>query len=53
MPKLYANRPYMTRKKPDPVKGLTGKNEVIFDGRDLYEPVLVRGMGFECLAIGR
>jgi UDPglucose 6-dehydrogenase len=26
---------------------------VIFDGRNLYDPKLVRGMGFEYLAIGR
>jgi hypothetical protein len=24
---------------------------VLFDGRNLYDPVLVRGMGFECLEI--
>jgi UDPglucose 6-dehydrogenase len=29
------------------------KHTVIFDGRNLYDPVLVRGMGFEYLAIGR
>ena len=29
------------------------KNPVIFDGRNLYDPVLVRGLGFEYLAIGR
>jgi len=29
------------------------KNPVIFDGRNLYDPKLVRGMGFEYLAIGR
>jgi len=29
------------------------KNPVIFDGRNLYDPALVRGMGFEYLAIGR
>ncbi len=29
------------------------KNPVIFDGRNLYDPTLVRGMGFEYLAIGR
>jgi UDPglucose 6-dehydrogenase len=28
------------------------KSPVIFDGRNLYDPVLVRGMGFEYLAIG-
>ncbi len=31
----------------------TLKQPVIFDGRNLYEPQLVRGMGFEYLAIGR
>ncbi len=29
------------------------KTPVIFDGRNLYDPVRVRGMGFEYLAIGR
>ncbi len=29
------------------------KSPVIFDGRNLYDPVWVRGMGFEYLAIGR
>jgi len=29
------------------------KNPVIFDGRNMYDPQLVRGMGFEYLAIGR
>ena len=29
------------------------KNPVIFDGRNLYDPALVRGQGFEYLAIGR
>ena len=29
------------------------KNPVIFDGRNLYDPKLVREMGFEYLAIGR
>ena len=29
------------------------KNPVIFDGRNLYDPKLVRGLGFEYLAIGR
>jgi UDPglucose 6-dehydrogenase len=29
------------------------KTPVIFDGRNLYEPKLVRGLGFEYLAIGR
>jgi hypothetical protein len=54
MPKLYANRPYMTRKKPDPVKSQTGKNAVILDSRNLYDPVLVlvRGMGFGYWAVG-
>jgi hypothetical protein len=27
------------------------KSPVMFDGRNLYDPVLVRGMGFEYLAI--
>lgn len=31
----------------------TLKQPVIFDGRNLYDPQLVRGMGFEYLAIGR
>ena len=31
----------------------TLKQPVIFDGRNLYEPALVRGMGFTYLAIGR
>jgi UDPglucose 6-dehydrogenase len=31
----------------------TLKNAVIFDGRNLYDPQLVRGMGFEYFAIGR
>jgi UDPglucose 6-dehydrogenase len=31
----------------------TLKNPVIFDGRNLYDPQLVRGMGFEYFAIGR
>ena len=31
----------------------TLKQPVIFDGRNLYEPALVRGMGIEYLAIGR
>jgi len=31
----------------------TLKNPVIFDGRNLYDPALVRGMGFEYFAIGR
>jgi UDPglucose 6-dehydrogenase len=26
---------------------------VIFDGRNMYDPRMVRGMGFEYLAIGR
>ena len=29
------------------------KQPVIFDGRNLYDPTLVRGMGFEYFAIGR
>jgi len=29
------------------------KTPVIFDGRNLYDPAQVRGMGFEYLAIGR
>jgi UDPglucose 6-dehydrogenase len=29
------------------------KNAIIFDGRNLYEPQWVRGMGFEYFAIGR
>jgi len=29
------------------------KSPVIFDGRNLYDPQLVRGMGFEYMAIGR
>jgi UDPglucose 6-dehydrogenase len=29
------------------------KSPVIFDGRNLYDPKWVRGMGFEYLAIGR
>ena len=29
------------------------KTPVIFDGRNLYDPALVRGLGFEYLAIGR
>jgi UDPglucose 6-dehydrogenase len=29
------------------------KTPVIFDGRNLYDPTMVRGMGFEYLAIGR
>jgi UDPglucose 6-dehydrogenase len=31
----------------------TLKTPVIFDGRNMYDPQLVRGMGFEYLAIGR
>jgi hypothetical protein len=29
------------------------ENPVIFDGRNLYNPALVRGMGFDYSAIGR
>ena len=29
------------------------KSPVIFDGRNLYDPQLVRGMGFEYMAVGR
>jgi UDPglucose 6-dehydrogenase len=29
------------------------KSPVIFDGRNLYDPKLVRGLGIEYLAIGR
>jgi len=29
------------------------KNPVIFDGRNLYDPKLVRGLGIEYSAIGR
>jgi UDPglucose 6-dehydrogenase len=29
------------------------KSSVIFDGRNMYDPKLIRGMGFEYLAIGR
>jgi len=31
----------------------TLKNPVIFDGRNLYDPKLVRGLGIEYFAIGR
>jgi UDPglucose 6-dehydrogenase len=31
----------------------TLKSPVIFDGRNMYDPKMVRGMGFEYLAIGR
>jgi UDPglucose 6-dehydrogenase len=31
----------------------TLKNPVIFDGRNLYDPKLVRSLGIEYLAIGR
>jgi UDPglucose 6-dehydrogenase len=31
----------------------TLKTPVIFDGRNLYDPALVRGLGIEVLAIGR
>jgi len=31
----------------------TLKHPVIFDGRNLYDPAQVRGLGFEYLAIGR
>ncbi len=41
-------------KSPDfPVIKATLKSPVIFDGRNLYEPQLVRGMGLEYFAIGR
>ncbi|MEI8170822.1 MAG: UDP-glucose/GDP-mannose dehydrogenase family protein [Rhodoferax sp.] len=41
-------------KSPDfPTIKAALKSPVIFDGRNLYEPKLVRGMGFEYLAIGR
>lgn len=36
----------------DAVKS-TLKNPMIFDGRNLYDPVLVRGMGIEYVLIGR
>lgn len=36
----------------DSIKGCL-KSPVIFDGRNLYDPKWVRGMGFEYLAIGR
>jgi UDPglucose 6-dehydrogenase len=29
------------------------KTPVIFDGRNLYDPTMVRGLGIEYLAIGR
>jgi UDPglucose 6-dehydrogenase len=29
------------------------KDRIVFDGRNLYDPALVRGMGFDYLAIGR
>ena len=32
---------------------LTLKNPVIFDGRNLYDPKFVRGLGIEYFAIGR
>ena len=31
----------------------TLKTPVIFDGRNLYDPKVVRGLGFEYMAIGR
>ena len=31
----------------------TLKSPVIFDRRNMYDPVMLRGMGFEYLAIGR
>ena len=31
----------------------TLKSPVIFDRHNMYDPVMVRGMGFEYLAIGR
>ena len=41
-------------KSPDfPTIKAALKQAVIFDGRNLYEPKMVRGMGFEYLAIGR
>ena len=41
-------------RSPDfPTIKATLKNPVIFDGRNLYEPKLVRSMGFEYIAIGR
>ena len=41
-------------KSPDfPMIKATLKNPVIFDGRNLYEPQWVRGMGLEYFAIGR
>jgi UDPglucose 6-dehydrogenase len=41
-------------KSPDfPTIKAALKNAVIFDGRNLYEPKMVRGMGFEYSAIGR
>ena len=41
-------------KSPDfPTIKAALKSPVIFDGRNLYEPKMVRGMGFEYLAIGR
>jgi len=41
-------------KSPDlPAIKATLKSPVIFDGRNLYEPQWVRGMGLEYFAIGR
>ena len=41
-------------RSPDfPTIKATLKEPVIFDGRNLYEPKMVRGMGFEYYAIGR
>ena len=37
----------------DAIKQTSLKNPVIFDGRNLYDPKLVRGLGIEYFAIGR
>ena len=42
----------MMVKRQDDLKAKL-KHPVIFDGRNLYDPKLVRAMGFEYLAIGR